>query len=239
MRERLESMAARDKVKTYLHIEMNKNVGACMDANFETMVATHAAPYQDAMAMASYGENRQHASSFQALVLGAVRRSFANDAPPPPVEWLHGWIKHAYVVGGGPRVRPFLLCQEYPENIRLEWLRRTLLTRRIDPFLLQDPDSAAILAVPSFNATILLFRTLELLKKKAKFGLDQVIKEMYGHEVTKLSYDEAIDQYAPLVAPYWGTITLMGLDFTQAHALVFGEFEKSPDLSVEIDFAID
>lgn len=232
-----DELWSRDKIKSYIYFEIAKNVATCMNANFETLVATHPAPYLDAKSPLALAENRAHASGFQALVLGSARKLLADKGISPPFEWLQAWIKHGYAVGGAPRVRTFLLCSEYPENARLEWLRRTLTKRRDDVF--SGKDSADILAIPSFSATILLFRLLSQMKTRPRSSIDYIVKDLYGHEGTGVTYETAIELYAPALIPYWGTITLLGLDFPQAHALVFGEFEKSEEPAVEIDFAIE
>lgn len=161
MEERSDSLWARDKVKAYAHSEIREQVVACMVSHFETLVATHPAPYQDATAPEALQENREHASTFQTLLLGSVRKSIAAGIAPPPLEWLQGWLQHAYAVGGNPRLLEYVACSQYPEGVRLEWLRRAMIASR-EKLSLKDPTTAAILAVPIFNATILMHRLLSL-----------------------------------------------------------------------------
>jgi hypothetical protein len=225
----MEATWARSKIKEFLYREVEARAAACVCADLPRFVERHAAPDINAGA---------HATSFARMVLKSVSIAISSGQPHPPVEWLHGWAKHTYSPGGAAYIRPFLLYTQYPEAARLEWLRGSISNKEKDSFQHGQKDTAAILAIPSFHATIVLFRLLIRLKKKSQiFSIGYVIRDMYAEGAVGNTYLEIIEHHAPLLFPHWGTITLLGLNFQEAHTLVFGSPDKVVDLPADLVFS--
>lgn len=220
---------ARKKIKSFLYSEVQSSAIACINADLASFISTHTAPAADA---------NPCAVRFSRMVLKCVALAVESGQSPPPAEWLQGWMLHTYAPGGASFVRPFLRCDLYPEAIRLEWLKNSMSAKFKDFFSFDKPDTAAILAVPAFNATILLFNLINHIRKKSTlFGLHYTLRDMYGSPFTETTCSGAIGRYAPILAPHWGTIELLGLSFPEAHALVFGSSDKIVDLPSDFVFS--